>query len=411
MKTKTLLKLSVIDDDTFRLENETSLKGSIIPRDVIDAWVKRVSEQPTIGEFGQRHLTHCVVEQRPNIAAALRADRMASGDSAFTHLARYNRVDPNNAAMIIRNPRMEVEGDLHRLVADIDMRVREVPGYGPSLRCYSSESYDGHTLSQIVTFDYAMLSNPEGEPQLKHQEHIFTIPASIVPTADETEMAPLTFTSDDIFIGKRAGLESNSMFRQILPYILIECNGKLFTYQRSKGIGEERLLGKVSVGLGGHIDLADIEYCGDSGALEWDDTYSLALVRELMEEILPTNVPADCPVVEIQPGSWNNTDEGLKVLSMYRSAVGESIIPHGEKINAEGGVEQFHLGCPYIFSVDSEDWTTAEDQLIFQGFFTADEVLEQFDVERWTDILLRNYIAARDVGDGSLTLIDWFKQR
>lgn len=391
METKTLLKLSIIDEDTFRLENETSMKGTIVPRKVIDDWLERAKVTPMVGEFGQRHLTHHIQER--------------DGDE------RYSRIDLCNVALTIHNPRMVDDGASQRLVADVNVRAPESPGYGLCLRGYSVNEATGATLAKIITFDYAMLSTPNGEPKLKHQEHIFAIPANIVPPLNNTEMAPLTFTADDVFIGKRAGLESNIMFRQILPYILIECNGKLFTYQRSKGIGEDRLLGKVSVGLGGHIDLTDIEYGKETGILGWEDTYNMALVRELMEEILPTNVAGELSLVEIAPGVWNNTADGLKVLEMYRSAVGEAIIPHAEKINAEGGVEQYHLGCPYIFSVDSENWTTAEDQLVFQGFFTPDEVLAQFDVERWTDILLHNYIAARDAGDGTLTLVDWFKQR
>src|SRR5690349_25157813 len=47
--------------------------------------------------------------------------------------------------------------------------------------------------------------------------------------------------------------EQDRRFKQLIPYVLILCNGKILRYRRGKGGQETRLHGLFSVGVGGHI--------------------------------------------------------------------------------------------------------------------------------------------------------------
>lgn len=47
------------------------------------------------------------------------------------------------------------------------------------------------------------------------------------------------------------GIEENSDWKQIIPYVLFRHNEKYFLYARLKG--DERLVSKLSIGIGGHI--------------------------------------------------------------------------------------------------------------------------------------------------------------
>ena len=247
---------------------------------------------------------------------------------------------------------------------------------------------------------------------MKHQEHIFAVPANIVPKADNTNLVPFNVEGGDIFIGQRAGLEVNPNYRQILPYVLVECNGKLFCYQRTKGIGEDRLLGKHSIGIGGHIDLTDISHGPQAGTLDWDTTYYTSVMREVMEEICPalqdgntaTQVATTFGSYILVDGQW--TSEPVSVERLRTN-----LVEMQSKIAAEGGVEAVHLGCPILISVTTEEWTTAEDELVFNGFMDPQDILDEFDCERWTEILLEDYLYYKTKCGDELTLKDWFSKR
>jgi len=81
--------------------------------------------------------------------------------------------------------------------------------------------------------------------------------------------------SSDIFFHPREKAETDFFLKQIIPYVLVECNGKILRYRRDKE-GERRLEGFYSIGIGGHINTTD-------GAI--NECYFNGLARELREEI------------------------------------------------------------------------------------------------------------------------------
>lgn len=98
----------------------------------------------------------------------------------------------------------------------------------------------------------------------------------------------------------RSEAEQDKRYKQLIPYVLILCNGKILRYQRGKGGQETRLHGLYSVGIGGHISEED------HGFFSTDRGYQDGMRRELMEEVAIEDV-RDAAVAVINDDS---TDVG-----------------------------------------------------------------------------------------------------
>src|ERR1035438_1998705 len=71
------------------------------------------------------------------------------------------------------------------------------------------------------------------------------------------------------------------MFKQIIPYVLIEHRGRILAYQRTAKGNESRLHNKYSIGFGGHINDTDLQ--------PQSNILYTGMLRELNEEVyLPT---------------------------------------------------------------------------------------------------------------------------
>lgn len=80
---------------------------------------------------------------------------------------------------------------------------------------------------------------------------------------------------------ERKEVENNINFKQVISYVMLRYGGMLFSYIRGKQTKEERLIGKRSVGLGGHIEQIDMKYSSSTR-----DLYINAAQRELAEEVV-----------------------------------------------------------------------------------------------------------------------------
>ena len=83
----------------------------------------------------------------------------------------------------------------------------------------------------------------------------------------------------------RPAAEPDPSLKQLIPYFIITCRGRIWTYTRGKTSGEGRLVAKVSIGIGGHINHQDV---GDGGG---EGSYNRAAARELAEEV---SLPPAC---------------------------------------------------------------------------------------------------------------------
>lgn len=73
-------------------------------------------------------------------------------------------------------------------------------------------------------------------------------------------------------------------FIQIIPYYLLRYQGKYLRYLRTVTGGDERLHGKISIGIGGHIDITDA-VANAEGEIDLLETLSAAGKRESLEEV------------------------------------------------------------------------------------------------------------------------------
>jgi predicted NUDIX family phosphoesterase len=79
----------------------------------------------------------------------------------------------------------------------------------------------------------------------------------------------------------RAAAEEDPTWKQIIPYVVLACDDKVFCYRRGQRSSETRLRTLRSVGLGGHIRHSDDSLFSVPG---WP-AYQAALQRELEEEV------------------------------------------------------------------------------------------------------------------------------
>jgi predicted NUDIX family phosphoesterase len=94
----------------------------------------------------------------------------------------------------------------------------------------------------------------------------------------EKYLPALTSSSQLVYLN-RSEAEKDRRYKQLIPYVLLICNGKILRYCRGKGGQETRLHGLYSVGIGGHISEEDNSlFSKDRGY--WD-----GMRREIMEEV------------------------------------------------------------------------------------------------------------------------------
>ena len=182
----------------------------------------------------------------------------------------------------------------------------------------------------------------------------------------------LPYLQKDLILGQREALEADETHRQLLPYIVLRKMfgdvTKYFAYRRGKGVGEARLSGNVSIGVGGHIDMVDIQHA--DSVIDPMATIAGSVQRELEEEI------------EFSTEGMAEGEEGEVLFHSVGALVDNS--------NAVGKV---HLGLVFTATVDENtDVKCAEEELETLGWFTATELLAAgLPLENWTNILLEHF--------------------
>jgi len=78
---------------------------------------------------------------------------------------------------------------------------------------------------------------------------------------------------------ERSICEREEGLQQLIPYIIVKRRGRVLLYDRGSKGGESRLSGKLSTGIGGHINDRDL-----SETWSLRDTVHRGAMRELMEE-------------------------------------------------------------------------------------------------------------------------------
>jgi predicted NUDIX family phosphoesterase len=96
---------------------------------------------------------------------------------------------------------------------------------------------------------------------------------------DVEKYLPVVTASANLLYLNRTDAEQDKRYKQLIPYVLIFCRGKVLRYRRGKGGQETRLHGLYSLGIGGHISEED------HGLFANDRGYQDGMRRELREEV------------------------------------------------------------------------------------------------------------------------------
>jgi predicted NUDIX family phosphoesterase len=91
---------------------------------------------------------------------------------------------------------------------------------------------------------------------------------------------PTLLARGNNFFLPRAAAENDPSCKQIIPYAIITHAGRVLHYVRGKKSGEQRLVAKGSIGIGGHMNDTD------ESLFAWDEqAYRAGVAREVNEEI------------------------------------------------------------------------------------------------------------------------------
>ena len=154
------------------------------------------------------------------------------------------------------------------------------------------------------------------------------------------------------FFLPRAQAEKDPMHKQIIPYVLLAFKNKVLYYVRGKKAGEQRLVAKGSIGIGGHMNETDESLF----ALD-EQAYRTGVEREVNEEIK----------IDTQ-----FEDRIVALLNDDTTEVG-----------------QVHLGIVHIFHLAEQKVEKREAMITNLSFLTRAELMARRDsLETWSQICL-----------------------
>src|SRR5437763_10497530 len=90
---------------------------------------------------------------------------------------------------------------------------------------------------------------------------------------------PVVSSSSRLVYLNRSDAEHDKRYKQLIPYVLLICDGRILRYRRGRGGQETRLHGLYSVGVGGHISEED------HGLFSTAVGYHDGMRREVREEV------------------------------------------------------------------------------------------------------------------------------
>jgi predicted NUDIX family phosphoesterase len=152
------------------------------------------------------------------------------------------------------------------------------------------------------------------------------------------------------FFVPRPEAENDPAYKQIIPYALIAFEQTVLHYVRGKKAGEQRLVAKGSIGIGGHMNEADESlFAMDEGA------YRAGVEREVNEEI-----KIDTPF----------EDRIVALLNDDSTEVG-----------------RVHLGIVHIFKLKEPKVQKREAMITGLTFLTKEELMTRREsLETWSQI-------------------------
>jgi len=154
------------------------------------------------------------------------------------------------------------------------------------------------------------------------------------------------------FFLPRAQAETDPTHKQIIPYAIITHNDKVLHYVRGKKAGEQRLVAKGSIGIGGHMNQEDeslFNFAIDEAA------YRAGVEREVNEEIRIESPFED------------------RIVALLNDDTTE--------------VGRVHLGIVHVFRLAEEKVQKREAMITNVGFLEKEELLARREnLETWSQL-------------------------
>lgn len=165
----------------------------------------------------------------------------------------------------------------------------------------------------------------------------------------ERYLTALLSRGNNVFL-PRSAAENDPSYKQIIPYAIIAHGDRVLHYVRGKKAGEQRLVAKGSIGIGGHMNDAD------ESLFAWDEeAYRAGVEREVNEE---TRIET------------TYDDRIVALLNDDRTEVG-----------------RVHLGVVHVFRLDEPKVEKREAMITNLQFLTRDELLARRDsLETWSQL-------------------------
>ena len=152
------------------------------------------------------------------------------------------------------------------------------------------------------------------------------------------------------FFIPRPEAESNPAYKQIIPYALIVFQNTVLHYVRGKKAGEQRLIAKGSIGIGGHMNETD-----ESLFAMDQEAYRAGVEREVNEEI-KIDTPFEDQIVALL--NDDSTEVGC-----------------------------VHLGIVHIFKLQEPKVQKREAMITGLTFLTKEELTKRREsLESWSQI-------------------------
>ena len=160
---------------------------------------------------------------------------------------------------------------------------------------------------------------------------------------------PVVSSSSRLVYLNRSDAEHDKRYKQLIPYVLLICDGRILRYRRGRGGQETRLHGLYSVGVGGHISEED------HGLFSNDLGYQEGMRRELVEEVAIDEVKQaavalinddSTEVGYVHFGVVHLMHVANETIAGRRSGiVGPEFIPFAEAVKDSSGYESWSRFC------------------------------------------------------------------
>ena len=192
------------------------------------------------------------------------------------------------------------------------------------------------------------------------EEHILVVRRSLLDQLgafqglcfDVERYLPALLARENNFFTPRAPAETNPDFKQIIPYVVLVHEGRVLHYVRGKKAGEQRLVAKGSIGIGGHMN------DHDEGLFTFDRAaYDAAVQREVAEE--------------------------LRLGAKYTNRIAAILNDDSTEVG------RVHLGVVHVFQLESDDVQKGEAMITELQFLDRAQLLASRNaLETWSQFCL-----------------------